>query len=311
MANQTQTNIMQVLKSAKPTELVELDVVKERFIDLHNRISGTNNGDLIYHKEVFNYKKLLAENAALRECSQLSLYGCFLDLNVNGLSLEGGRNPDCYIMPSNHNVGTKDNPIWEKRASLEVSPYGELKMRMNSGQIKYADDPVVVYDCDTFKVGLNENGKKVVKAYEAIVPTPKEAKIIACFVRLERLDGSFEMPYLDTTDIERLSGFSNKKNKGKGANALYTSNNGQIDTGFLKAKTIKHAFKTYPKVKTGAFSSVETTEDEMLIDYGIDVSSSANAIEPDAFSNAIEEAKEENELIETVSFETVDDEPEF
>ena len=34
-------------------------------------------------------------------------------------------------------------------------------------------------------------------------------------------------------------------------NELYTSNNGNIDTGFLCAKIIKHAFKTYPKVRIG------------------------------------------------------------
>ena len=218
----SKVNVLQVLKQAKPADLVELDVVKDRFITLHTQIHGSDNGELIYHKEVFNYKKLLAETPALRECSPLSLYGCFLDINVNGLSLETGNNPDCYITPGNFNVGTKDNPVNEKRAQLVISPYGQVKMRMRSGQIKYVDNPVVVYDCDTFRVGIDEKGKKVVKAYEAQIPKPKGAKIIACFVRVERPDGSFEMPYLDMEDVERLKSYSAKKNRGT-ANALYSS----------------------------------------------------------------------------------------
>jgi hypothetical protein len=41
------------------------------------------------------------------------------------------------------------------------------------------------------------------------------------------------------------------------SNALYNIN-GQIDTGFLIAKCIKHAFKTYPKINIGKGSVMES-----------------------------------------------------
>lgn len=48
-------------------------------------------------------------------------------------------------MPGNVNVGSKDTPQWVKRASLGLfSPYGELAIRQRAGQIKYADNPVIV-----------------------------------------------------------------------------------------------------------------------------------------------------------------------
>lgn len=334
MSNEVVTNVMAVLKASKPIELVELDFVKDKFITLHNQFNGSDRGEQEYHLQVFNYKKMLSEKADLRDCSPLSLYGAFLDINVNGLSLEQGNKPDCYITTRNFKVG-KDNQgkdIYEKRAELKISPYGEVKMRMRSGQIKYADNPIVVYDCDTFRIGTNEKGKLVAKEYEAVVPTPKDAKIIACFVRVERHDGTFEMPYLDTKEIDRLKSYSNKSNYGSAqndkSNALYSSNNGQIDVGFLKAKTLKHAFKSYPKVPTGKFSSLEAGVEEieapMEPDYGFDPEDNSDSYQdvdheevpeqaaPDVFSQALEEHSNV-EVTETTIFTGIntDDEPEF
>lgn len=316
------TNVMAVLKAAKPVDLVELDFVKDKFVSLHNSFNGNDKGEQEYHVQCFNYKKMLAESETLKECSPLSLYGAFLDVNVNGLSLEQGTKPDCYITSRNFNVAPKGQPaVWEKRAQLTISPYGELKMRLRAGQIKYADNPVIVYEGDVFKVKTNAQGKVV--EHEAIIPR-KSKNIIASFIRLVRVDGSVDFSVLTTEDIDRLKGYSNKQNKGgadmEKANTLYTSNGGQIDTGFLAAKTIKHAFSTYPKVKTGQFSAVETEEHIVpnVIDYGIDADQhSANAIdveheEVDELAQEIEDAINEQKT-PTMQYAEVedDDEPAF
>lgn len=321
------TNVMALLKSTKPTELVELEFVRDKFVSLHNQINGNERGEQEYHLQVFNYKKLLSETPALREASPLSLYGAFLDINVNQLSLEQGSKPDCYITTRNYKTGRLDEQgrdIYEKRAQLQISPYGELKMRMRAGQIKYADNPIVVYDCDHFKVGINEKGKLVVKEYDAVVNKPDDAKIIACFIRLEREDGSFEMPYLDMKDVERLKAYSNKNNYGNAqddkSNALYTSNGGQIDTGFLKAKTIKHAFRSYPKVPIqGKFTSLEPVEEEVLptdVDYGFVVEDveheEVQEVEENEFDKELkEQSKSEPEKTVVIPVSDDDDEPDF
>lgn len=91
----------------------------------------------------------------------MSLYGCFLDIAVNGLTLDQTGHPLCYILSRNCKLGTKRT--WErylrKRAYVSVTGYGELTMRMRAGQIKYADNPVVVYEGDHFKASL-VNGVK-------------------------------------------------------------------------------------------------------------------------------------------------------
>ena len=72
-------------------------------------------------------------------------------------------------------------------------------------------------------------------------------------------------------DWLRLQSYSGKQNRRwdnsvraykENPNELYTSNNGQIDTGFLIAKLIKHAFKVYPKMRTGKNTELESQRED-------------------------------------------------
>ena len=40
--------------------------------------------------------------------------------------------------------------------------------------------------------------------------------------------------------------------------------------GFLEAKVIKHAFKTFPKLRLGQFSALQQDEQVQASDYGLD-----------------------------------------
>ena len=269
------------LNKLAPMEMVENPRVEQKFIQMYNSIHGTDKGVQMYHKEVFNFQKILQENPALQECSKMSLYGCFLDMAVNGLSLDPTGKPHCYVIPRNSKTGHKDQSgrdIYEKRASVSVTGYGELVMRMRAGQIKYADNPVVVYEGDTFSISLDNGVKKI--TYSAAIPR-KSNNVIGAFIRIVRNDGSEDYQWLLEGDIDRLAGFSARSNSywdnnarkrvvGK-ANELYSSNEGQIDPGFLENKMIKHAFDAYPKVRVGNFTQIQSVEEpESVIDYGVE-----------------------------------------
>lgn len=269
------------INALAPAQIVESDKVEQKFIQMYNAIHGTGVGVQIYHKEVFNFQKLLTENPDLQKCSNMSLYGCFLDMAVNGLSLDPTGRPHCYLIPRKAKTGYKDDKgkdIYEERASVSVTGYGELVMRQRAGQIKYTDNPVVVYEGDIFQPEL-VGGKKVI-TYKAAVPR-KSNRIIGAFICIVRNDGSEDYQWLLEGDIDRLKGFSERNNKkwdnnarkyvpGE-ANALYTSNGGQIDPGFLENKMIKHAFDAYPKVRVGKFTQMQSMEEpEPEIDYGIE-----------------------------------------
>lgn len=270
----SQTSVTTYIEKLTPAEIVADENVSSKFIQLYNAIHGAKMGESIYNKEQFNFMKCLNDNPVLQECTKLSLYGCFLDIAVNGLSLDQGPKPLAYMTSRNAKIKLANGQdAWEKRAEIKISPYGELVMRMRAGQIKQADNPVIVYDGDLIKVGLNDRGKRIVKEYDALIPRKKDAKIVGGFIRIERHDGAFENPWIDISEMDRLKAYSNRQNKGTStdnkANALYTSNKGQIDPGFFEAKIIKHAFRSYPKVRIGEFTALETHE-EPKISYGLD-----------------------------------------
>lgn len=267
MSNQIQIKV-QELNQLAPTQIVDNPKVEQKFVQMYNAIWGSEMGEQMYNREKFNFNKLLQENPDLQECTKISLFGCFLDMAVNGLSLDQTGKPQAYMIPRSRRVKDGNTERWEKRAAVHVTAYGEVYMRQRAGQIKYCDNPVIVYEGDVFSVGLENGVKKI--TYQAAVPR-KSNKIIAAFLRIVRNDGSEDYHWMMESDWQRLAGFSAKQNKNRGANALYTSNNGQIDAGFLENKLTKHAFDVYPKVRAGNFTAFETIQDpEPEIDYGIE-----------------------------------------
>ena len=287
MSNAIQVKL-EDLNSLPATKIVENENVEKKFIQMYNAIWGSQMGEQVYHKEVFNFQKLLRESPAVAECSKMSLYGCFLDMAVNGLSLDNTSHPHCYLIPRNVKTGHKDESgrdVYEKRASVSVTGYGELMMRMRAGQIRYADNPVIVYEGDIFSISLDNGVKKI--TYSAAIPR-KSNKVIGSFIRIVRCDGSEDYQWLLEGDIQRLAKFSAKNNsyykngqrvEGK-ANDLYYSQDGGIDPGFLENKMIKHAFDAYPKVRTGQYTIMQSQEEDAVIDYGIETGE-----ETDDYSN--------------------------
>lgn len=255
---------IQDLTAMKPLQVFDDERVKQRVISMFMKLHKAEEDEAVnfYEKERYNFSRIIQDSEHLKQCTAFSVYGCFLDLASMALTLENVSQPLVYLLWGNAKVGNN----YEKRATLEISPYGELVLRMQAGQLLYADSPVIVYEGDKFKPIVNERGQKIC-LYEAAIPRQSK-KIIGSFIRLTRPDNSFDFFYLLPDDIERLKGYSAKKNKTSGANALYSSNDGDIDPGFLAAKTIKHAFKTFPKVRIGNFSKLQETEPQAM-DYGL------------------------------------------
>jgi hypothetical protein len=254
-----------------PLQIPEDERVKNRFVSIYNIIQKSRDGEYFYEKEKFNLLRVIAGNEDLRKCTAFSVYGVFIDIAAMGLSLDQTGQKLLYVLSYNQKIGTdkEKKDIWEKRAMIEISPYGELTLRIQAGQLKYADSPVIVYEGDTFQPLINDSGQKIVK-YSAKIPRQAGAKIIGSFIRLIRPDGSVDFFHMLEGDIDRLKGYSSRKNKGT-ANALYGGDGGQIDSGFLEAKTIKHSFDTFPSLRLGQFSRLQKNEEGIqAVDYGLD-----------------------------------------
>jgi recombinational DNA repair protein RecT len=274
MENKTQqpttANIMQRLNATPARDIPMIPEVEQKFVQLYAAIHGVGKetAEMTFHAERFHFLKLVNSNQEIAQCEGLSLYGCFMDCAVNGLSFDPTKKL-AYVLPGNVNVGTRDTPQWVKRATLVVSPYGEMGIRQRDGQIKHADNPVVVYEGDEFQP-YQDGGKKGIHYKLNMGHTQK---VVAGFIRIVRTDGTEDYFWMLQEDIARLAAASAKKNRGT-ANSLYTSQNGGIDAGFFRAKLIKHAFQSYPKV---SLRGLHTKDEEQIkleqrnneVDYGL------------------------------------------
>lgn len=257
-------SIVQKIEQSSPAQLANLPEVADRFKHIYAVMNGGDAGRAMakYEAEKFHFMKLIQDKPDLQQCSKLSLYGCFLDMAVNGLSFDPAMK-HAYVVSFNTNIGTRNDPRWEKRATLMISGYGELHMRVQQKQIKYADNPILVYEGDHFQHGT-KNGH-VFLDHVGAYPR-KTDNIIACYLRLERNDGSVDYKVLSIEEVMKLKKFSKDPNSKAWTDGL---------PGMVQAKTLKHAFRSYPKMRMGEFSQLQSStidaEDAApKIDYGLE-----------------------------------------
>ena len=254
-------NVLQALEKVTPAQVPNVPEVAERFKKLYGIIHPGAKSEVFYEAEKFHFMKLVSESVLLKECTKFSLYGCFMDVAVNGLSFDPSFK-HLYIVPYSHNAGSRNNPVWEKRAQLQVSGQGELLLRQLQGQIKYADNPVLVYEGDEFSFGVRDD--KFFINHIAHLPRKSE-NIIACYIKIVRNDGSADYKVLTQDDMNRFRKFSKDADKSKAWNEGLG--------GMWQAKCIKHAFRNYPKVRTGDFSTLQSQQ----VDTEVEVESSVIA----------------------------------
>lgn len=272
------------------TNVVHHEPVRKKFIQIHDTIWGEGTGEAAYERESVFFNRLIEEKKDTYEqqrVTNFSVFTSFIDLAICGLTCEPGVRALCYLQGRRFKIGKdpQGKDLYEARLTLTISGYGELVLRARTGQIRHADNPVLVYEEDEFSFSDN-NGQKQV-SYTCRLPH-KSAHIIACFIRITRADGSIDYGVMFEEDWLRLSEFSANQNKvwnkeerryEKGEpNALYNSGiGGGIDTGFLKAKCIKHAFNTYPKVRIGRSTTFEADEPKIDDLYGVEEPAPATA----------------------------------
>lgn len=255
--------LMSLMQHGTVGQIIESSLVAERFMDLYKVVNGFSEqqAHAFYAAEKFHFLKLVNDSVQLQQCTKLSLYGVFMDVAVNGLSFDPTMK-HLYVVPYSNNLGTKDSPKWEKRANLQISGYGELLLRQQQGQIKYVDNPVLVYEGDLLRCGTRD-GRTFVE-HEICIPR-KTSNVIASYLKITRNDGSVDYKIMTSEDIQALRKFSKDPDSKSWTDGF---------AGMAMVKTIKHAFKNYPKLRVGRFSQLQTevvdTMPEQDYDYGID-----------------------------------------
>lgn len=223
---------------------------KEKFVSIYQAVHKVDNESAknFFEVEAFNFKKRIEENDYLKDCTELSIAGVFLEVISNGLSFDKSAN-HVYLIPRSVKVGDK----WEKRLTYTEAADGLVYLTKSAGSIESASVSLV-YDGDDISV-ITENNHKIINHKPAI---PRASnKIIGGFAIITlNKNGDTDAFWMDVSEVARLMAYSKKSNKSRKnpegkANALYTSGiDGQIDEGFFKTKVLKAALKDYPKKKT-------------------------------------------------------------
>lgn len=275
-------NILETLKTAPHESIPEL--AHKKFVEVYSQKFGSSDAEAFYEEQKNLFISEMSNGSYkdfLKSATGESIYFAFLFLAINGLSIEKGSTTTCYLECKRVKIGEqqgkdgKTYPVYQPNACITVTGYGEIVLRQRAGQITSVDSPKVVYDCDTLRFG-ERDGKSYLE-YEKAIPRPMGSKIIACFIKIVKTDKTYDYFVLDRDEILRLKNYSGNANKYWDndrkcyvlrPNALYgTAEDGSdIDTGFLKSKTVKHAFKGYPKLKIGAGGSLEADKDIEQVD---------------------------------------------
>lgn len=283
-----------------PLDIATNEHVRAKFIQIYEAMwtpSTGVSGEAAYERESRNFNRILGEKEDLRKnCTRFSLFTAFLDVAISGLTLDPGAKAQAYLIAQSVAVGSyQDSKGYTKKeyeiqCILKISGYGELLHRARVGQIRHADNPVIVYTEDDFEFG-ERNGNKFVN-YTCRLPHTS-GNIVACFMKITRADGSVDYSVMLPENWSRLADFSARYNRKwdeqnrrwvKGdPNALYGKQQDgslKIDTGFLIAKCIKHAFASYPKARVGRATQLESQQvDEVEINddlYGLDDGTTVN-----------------------------------
>jgi recombinational DNA repair protein RecT len=210
-----------------------------------------------YELEAFHFMREIDERGIV-DVTPISALGAFLDVVSSGLSFGSG-NKLVYLLTRNVKVTKDGKETWEKRLQWSTSPDGNIFLAQQSGAIDYVTKPTMVYEGDDFAPYTDEKGNQIIMHKPKFPRTSQ--KIVAGYVFVVLKGGKKEPYWMDMNDVERLKGYSARQNKDK-ANALYTSQNGQIDAGFFGAKLIKHALKNIRKrpINGAYYTEAEDTE---------------------------------------------------
>lgn len=136
--------------------LDQFSSIKERCVELFG-------SEVRFVQEATFLLRMVNDNPAMQECTKASIAGVLLSIASTGLSL----NPVlklCYVIPRNVKVKTASGDRWEKRANVEPSYMGLMKLATDTGAVKNFEVHEV-YKGDEFEFDLVAKRPRVHKPY--------------------------------------------------------------------------------------------------------------------------------------------------
>jgi recombinational DNA repair protein RecT len=230
----SKVNTLELIQNTAPGKIAELDMVKEKFIKNYNLANRSENGDLMYHRQLVYFNQNIAASTQLQNADKFSLYACFITAAVKGYSFDPLDN-EIYLVPRGG------------KACMQLQAGAHVRRLIQTQQSTGCEQAKLVFKGDIFEV---EDGvvKRHIEKFES-------ETIIAGYVKFNTAGGGFK--YF----IYRKSDFESWRKKSSNPNTIEkTASNGNKylseslwDNGvvggenpepaFLRTKIILHAAK--------------------------------------------------------------------
>lgn len=226
----SKVNTLELINSTAPGKIAELEMVKEKFINNYNLANRSDNGDLMYHRQLVYFNQSIAASTQLQGADKFSLYACFITAAVKGYSFDPLDN-EIYLIPR------------AGKACMQLQAGAYVRRLIQTGQATECGQAKLVYRGDIFEV---EDGvvKKHTEKFES-------ETIIGGYVKFKTAGDSTR--YF----IYRKSDFESWRKKSPNPNTVQKSptwlaeslwDNGIIggenpEPNFLRTKIILHASK--------------------------------------------------------------------
>jgi len=225
---------MELIQNTPANKLAELEIVRDRFIKNYNLSHKSQQGDLMYHRQLVFFNQQISNNQQLANSDKFSLYACFVTAAVNGYSFDPEDN-EVYLV------------AYKGKVTLMRQAGAHVRRLIKTNQVQYVEQAKLVFRGDIFEV---ENGH-VIRHVEKF----ETEEIIAGYVRFvidEKGNDRFFIYRKSDFDAWRKKSPNPNTVQKQGQNGPYLSeslwDNGVIggtspEPGFLRTKIIKHACK--------------------------------------------------------------------
>jgi len=230
-------------KFTNPLEMIDSEMVRNRFVKNYELASGKKDGILAYQSQFISFRQCIQANTELAKCTIDSLYKCFIQAAIRGYSLDAA-DQQCYMYP------------YGAVATLQPQAGAFIEKLKRNKQISHCDQVKFVYQGDVKEI---VNGK-VIKHIENFASEIIEL----AYIRMTRIDGT------EIYFIYRPSDWAawRSKSKQKDSENWKGGFNGQPMAAFLRTKVTLHAAKekiwspSNTPIFFEKYDEVEVIEDE-------------------------------------------------
>lgn len=213
---------------AKTNPIERFDAVRERCVEFF----GT---EARFLQEATFLLALVNNTPAIQACTPASITGVLLNIASTGLSL----NPVLklvYVIPRNIKVKTAGGEVWEKRASVEPSYMGLMKLATDTGAVRNFEVHEV-YKGDDFDFDIVEKRPRVHKPYWTL--GRERGPMIGVYGYALLADGTVIPEHMGADELKKIQGKSDNA-----GGSVYTDWQGEMARKSLLKRLQKYIPRT-------------------------------------------------------------------